>query len=415
MADLPTPILVEIFLKLSAKSVIMSKSACPLIRAVDKSLISRTLYLFDEPEDNAGLDLEDCSCEFGSDRFEKCGRCHISLKLNSKLKIPLRNARLALDKQADFDATNPVKGGTRRKRCDRLYLKPRDHRCSIVNSCNGLLCLSDPLSNEPVAICNPITGEFVFLPKPRRCENDDTFIDCELGFSPKNNQYKVVRIFSRWRLSDPHFGLKLYHSTVAEVHTLGTNSWRRIGNAPHSKYKLAFPTYRNGFLHWFCVSYKIPSCIISFDLDNEQFQPVPPPCFLEGGLMSYVSLGVLRGCLCVCAATSSFYPFDLWIMQEYGVGESWTNVVSIASGDEMRAYAIAHIPSFALLKDILMGTNVEVLNINSRCGKLKLPGETKAVLLEGKQEGDSSDSDSLYRKRELWYDYWWTKCSDINY
>ncbi|PON69439.1 F-box domain containing protein [Parasponia andersonii] len=379
MADLPTPILVEIFLKLSAKSVIMSKSACklwynlisdpgfanlhlaqakacPLIGAVDKNLISRTLYLFDEPEDNAGLDLEDCLCEFGSDHFEKCGRCHINLKLNSKLKIPLRNAGLALDKQADFDATNPS---------------------------NGLLCLSDPLSNEPVAICNPIKGEFVSLPKPRRCENDDTFIDCGLGFSPKNNQYKV-------------------------------------------------------------------------------FQPVPPPCFLEGGLMSYVSLGVLRGCLCVCAATSSFYPCDLWIMQEYGVGESWTNVVSIASGDERWAYgfyqpisflndgtlqmfhypsnsliyyhlkslkfnylklhglkseyeAIAHVPSSALFKDILMGTNVEVLNINSRCGKLELPGETKGLLLEGKQEGDSSDSNSLYRKRELWYDYRWTKCSDINY
>ena len=45
-----------------------------------------------------------------------------------------------------------------------------------------------------------------------------------------------------------------------------------------------------------------------------------------------MSLGVLRGCLCVRVATYTFYPFDLWIMQEYGVKEACTELVSIAEG-----------------------------------------------------------------------------------
>lgn len=86
--------------------------------------------------------------------------------------------------------------GTKRRRC--LNLKPKDHKYKIVNSCNGLLCLSEPSRNEPVAVCNPLTGEFINLPKST-CDDEDvkSATDCGLGFSPKSNQYKVIRVFER--------------------------------------------------------------------------------------------------------------------------------------------------------------------------------------------------------------------------
>ena len=431
--NLPTAVVVEILLKLSAKSVVACKSVCKawhglisdpqfaelhfaqakpcaLVRTEEKTRISRALYVVD-PEDVRGFDFGECSCEEATSEWDVYCNCYKSMKLGSKLKIPLRNAQFALGEKDGANVSLQAENGASRKRCTKLNLKPRDHKCNVVNSCNGLLCLSEPLRNNPVAICNPITGEFVNLPKAFHSANYDSFVDCGLGFSTGTNQYKVVRIITRFWVRFEG-GLNNYHSTVAEVHTLGTSSWRRIGDGPYSRRKLGFPTFLNGFLHWLCIDKGGPECIVSFNLDNEQFQSVPPPPCLARGIWRNTSLGVLRGCLCVCLATSESDPFDLWVMEEYGDGKSWTPLVSIARHDhkwtlgvyqpidlkdeELLLFhcsnnaliyyhlrstkfkflkvrglksvyeAITHTPRFTPLTDILKGCNVEVQNTNSR-------------------------------------------------
>ncbi|CAL9013805.1 unnamed protein product [Prunus brigantina] len=76
----------------------------------------------------------------------------------AKYKIPLRNAEEVLNTHNDANR----KSGTKKKLCIKVC--PAGHKYEVVNSCNGLLCLSKPFINDPV-VCNPITGEFIHLPE----------------------------------------------------------------------------------------------------------------------------------------------------------------------------------------------------------------------------------------------------------
>ncbi|CAK7330041.1 unnamed protein product [Dovyalis caffra] len=96
-------------------------------------------------------------------------------------------------------------------------------------------------------------------------------IDCGFGFSPVTSQYKVVRIFSQYK-SDVVRGEEWYDGRLAGIRTLGTGSWRSIGSAPFSVFKLAFPTYLKGALQWLCLDFKSSEFIVSFDMDKEHFQ-----------------------------------------------------------------------------------------------------------------------------------------------
>ncbi|KAK9285714.1 hypothetical protein L1049_024913 [Liquidambar formosana] len=189
----------------------------------------------------------------------------------------------------------------------------------------------------------------------------------------------------------------------------------------------SFPAFLNGTLHWFCKDDERADFIVSFDFGDERFRPIPPPppyclkcpfgpipfipsssrCFYAN--KSKTGIGVLKGSLCLCDA-SSYDVTDIWVMKDYGVKESWFKEFKIdtshldrwpkglcqpidvlKSGDllmyhannalvsyngvefkyfkiceiESKFLAVAHIPSFVSLKD-MMGDKVEVLNVSSR-------------------------------------------------
>ncbi|XP_059649623.1 uncharacterized protein LOC132295384 [Cornus florida] len=54
--------------------------------------------------------------------------------------------------------------------------------------------------------------------------------------------------------------------------------------------------------------------------------------------------------------------------------------------------AIAYIPSFISLKDAIVGDDAKVLNINSRCAKFKMPGETRTLSLVEEYKDKPLDS-----------------------
>ncbi|PON96493.1 F-box domain containing protein [Trema orientale] len=477
--DLPNRILFKILFNLPTKSIVFCKSVCKkwrilisspqfaelhlaqakpqlLLRALDSIRVSRTLFLV-EPDcaDGRGFDLDQyCSCP----REQNSGRyCH--MELNAKLKIPLRNAEPVLENQDD--------PGPNRRRC--LNLKPKDHKYKIVNSCNGLLCLSGPSRNDPVAVCNPVTGEFINLPQSTADDEDvKSWVDCGLGFSPKSNQYKVIRVFDRntWfeRPVDHYDDSFNFTNKFAEVHTLGTDSWRSVVHAPNSNYKLGFPTYLKGALYWLYLNNRRPNYIVSFKFDNEQFVPVSLPCECER-TSTNVSMGVLRGDLCVCDASdftikiwalknySTDFSIRIWTLENYNtVRKSWTKLLTVDTevyglyqpinyfkngallmfrnytkglvyypdglpdkylglrGLKSRYEAIVHIPSFISLKDIVVGNDVEILNVNSRCGNLKLAGETKSLNLEAQhEEMGYIDCSSYEIEDDYWNKYLWRK------
>ncbi|XP_062105812.1 F-box protein At3g07870-like [Humulus lupulus] len=464
ISDLPSRILVGIFLTLPTKSIVFCKSVCKkwntlisnphfsklhfaqakpqfLLRTRDSTRSSRTLFLVDIEENGTGFNREN----------ESHTPNKPSIILNTKLKIPLRNAEVLLNNNNNDEGPNNK--GNR-----RLKLKPKDHNYNIVNSCKGLLCLSEHSRNDPVAVANPVTGEFVKL--PRTCNDLDckTFVDCGLGFSPKSKKFKVVRIFSGYTAVTERVVRQSYGKTVAEVHTLGTDSWRSVtGAVPYSFKKLAFPTYINGALYAFCINNKESDCIVSFLFDNEQFEPVPlPPQWKWRPKRRNVSMGVLGvDQLCVCD-TSDVETTKIWVMKDDGVSKSWTQFFTIYTdwpcglcqplnhfkngallmfsnclqeliysdqkhfrdkylgihGLKSRYEAIVHTPSFVSLKDIVVGPRgtVDILNINSRCGKLKLQGETKThYLVEQHKEMGPLNCSSNEVEVKYWTKHFWSK------
>lgn len=91
----------------------------------------------------------------------------------------------------------------------------------MVNSCNGLLCLSGESRDDPLYVCNPILGEFITIPpndKGRYRAPLDGF-----GFSLKTNQYKVLQSF--YPMVNPE--CRSIDYLEVEIYTIGTGVWRR--------------------------------------------------------------------------------------------------------------------------------------------------------------------------------------------
>ncbi|KAK3014724.1 hypothetical protein RJ639_008394 [Escallonia herrerae] len=395
------------------------KYAWPLIRTNDPKRISRTLYLV-EPEYESEFDVGQCTCESGDN--ESSG--HVHMKLDTKFKIPMRDRKMVL-----YDKLNP-KPGARTRRF--VGLKPKDHKFNVANSCNGLVCLCEPKQNNPFLICNPLTGEFVNLPEAPMPRRTRTLIVAGIGHCGITDKYKVIRIFSETGLDE-----------YAQVHTLGTRSWRSVEGAPYCLdiWKLKFPTYLNGALHWFRVYHQRKEEIVSFDIKAEKFHSIPsrPNGYsMVGNWKNMISMGVLDGCLFICDSSESG-SFGLWVMKDYGIAESWINVLQAMPridrwpcglyqpikymengallifqsanyllyydqtksgfkylklhGFQTKFEALSHIPSFVSLKDYGIGDDTTVLNVKSRCGRLERKEEVDdLILVEENQATGSSDS-----------------------
>jgi F-box interacting protein len=307
-----------------------------------------------------------------------------------------------------------------------IDFKPYYDKFGVVNSCNGLLCLCCPFEGNPLVICNPVTGEFMRLPKatntPNRLHNLDP-VGFGFGFHPKTNEYKVIQI---WKKFVRHANTLVLERVIFDINTLGTLSWRNVEVDPDqvSNSSLEYPTCLNGVIHWIRFDDESQDrSILCFCLDSERLQsfPSPPLVFQNHRRISRnkrIGMGESRGLLSICDA-SYFNDVTMWVMKEYGIGESWTRVYSIdtsisflgtphrdyglcwplkriADGGSMLLYhscdcliycepekygfkvfqihgsdsdfveIFSHTPSIISLKDAVKGDNIEVLNIYSR-------------------------------------------------
>nr|GLL37581.1 F-box protein At3g07870-like [Ipomoea trifida]GMD40759.1 F-box protein At3g07870-like [Ipomoea batatas] len=200
---------------------------------------------------------------------------------------------------------------------------------TFVGSCNGLLCLYSSLPKPFYYVCNPILGESVVLPPPTPLVPDSTYYLSGFGFCPKTKQYKVVRFLCS--VSVNHVTNSVSKEMAAEIYTLGSDSWRRIGKAPCPKRGGSFDPFVNGSLHWIIETTKTSEQICSFDLNTEQFRTLPSPLHFDANYIkkvSWINIGTLGGHLCLC------YIYDdacleVWVMKDYGVKESWSREFSI--------------------------------------------------------------------------------------
>jgi F-box interacting protein len=265
-------------------------------------------------------------------------------------------------------------------------------------------------------ICNPVTGEFIRLPKatntPNRLRKLEP-VGFGFGFQPKTNEYMVIQI---WEKFFTRTYPRVLERMIFEIHTLGTPSWRNVEVDPQlSNSRLKYPTCLNGVIHWIRFEGRTNNkSILCFCLESEKLQSFPSP---PDVLRKRISMGESRGLLYICD-TYSFHDVTMWVMKEYGIGESWTKVYNIDTSisslgrpdmhwglcwplnhfedgasmllyhscncliyyepekygfkvfrihgtDSQQVQIIPHTPSLISLKDVVKGDNIEVLNIYS--------------------------------------------------
>ncbi|GJW79372.1 F-box associated domain containing protein [Tanacetum coccineum] len=184
-----------------------------------------------------------------------------------------------------------------------LNLTPtfRNSKVRQVGSVDGLLCLWQYLNNnDNTYICNPITREYMILPRQKYYKKGPADVVYGFGVGQLTKAYKVIRVFQGDKPPKPASSRP--RLLEAEVYTLGTSECRHLGHDS-------------------------PEKLCAFDIDNETFQLFPSPPCEETDPIRLQSLGVLNGFLSQC--DTSDWEFTIWVMKEYGVKRSWHKEVVI--------------------------------------------------------------------------------------
>ncbi|CAB4262854.1 unnamed protein product [Prunus armeniaca] len=181
-----------------------------------------------------------------------------------------------------------------------------------------------------------------------------TLLNCSNG----TNEYKL---------------LQMTNGTEAEIYTIGTGVWRSVGNAPGDIDQLPFNPFLHGALHWVSYSSTVPDFIHSFHFEREQFRPLPVPSLLGNRFSDCYILEVVGGCLCLSVFDDDYSKFDMWVMKEYGVQESWTKVLVFGNLYECPEERICHV-----YEPIMFLRNGEILLLFNNCAVVCYNQETKS-------------------------------------
>ncbi|XP_057526258.1 F-box protein At3g07870-like [Amaranthus tricolor] len=230
-------------------------------------------------------------------------------------------------------------------------LLPSNFRFQLGNGCNGLVCLREIRTREPCLIWNPVLGQFVILPKPTSTTIDK--VVAGFGFCGRTNRYKVLRVFRS--TIDPPWKKR------AEIYVLGVGTkWREIGDVPFPIPSRIPGFFTNNSLHWILEYSNITNgngdnyddinnetlygignstksyseLICGFDFVEENFKTIPsPPIFTleQKDKYHWSNLGIIGNCLSISAIDAKVFRPDVqvWVMEEYGVPESWAMRLSI--------------------------------------------------------------------------------------
>ncbi|GKU99611.1 hypothetical protein SLEP1_g12431 [Rubroshorea leprosula] len=186
-------------------------------------------------------------------------------------------------------------------------------------SCNGLVCILNGNLKRPVhfILWNPVIRKSVILP-------ERSFFGLEsvgLGYDSRTNDYKILAVSN-----------VLYDEGVlqVEVYSLRHDSWRRLADA-QAFYRLTTQramTFLNGNLH-FAAFRSGRDLILGFDMGEEVFREIMLP-----DRMSLRNFGVwaCQDLLSVMLLGAND-DLHIWVMKEYGIVQSWTQLSTVNLGD----------------------------------------------------------------------------------
>ncbi|KAL1340594.1 hypothetical protein HN51_026950 [Arachis hypogaea] len=191
----------------------------------------------------------------------------------------------------------------------------------VIGSCNGLLCLVDEADHPNTVkaiLWNPCTGS-TSEPTP---EIGGFFVVCGFGYDRVSDRYKLFGI-----LTD----LESYKRRSVIYTFTPNSSWRTIQDVDLNLLGHIDVNNRDGefvnssnsnTLNWVGRN----GVVLSLDLGNETYSYFSlPERDLKDNLRVSVELSVLRNRLAVCFEHKRS-DWAVWVMEEYGVTESWTRL-----------------------------------------------------------------------------------------
>lgn len=274
---------------------------------------------------------------------------------------------------------------------------------NVIGICYGLVCLLDYHQkglSKSVIVWNPSLESCVRIMFKFTAANFESVHG--FGFDPKSVDYKVVRIVVR-----DHFiiGVRDAPRPVVQVFALKVGSWRNVTTGDTSLCRITVKTpqaYVNGTLHW--VGYDTEShhvaqgiqrrlVLLAFDLREEVFKELNVPDELKTDELAYgreqkLFIGALDQKLALMHYYTQWYnspSYDgccIWMMKEYGLGESWTKQFKI----DLRL-GLGKMAGLRRNGEMLLVTryNEELVSfntVNRKMQKLGIYGETWSFFLD---------------------------------
>nr|XP_043619605.1 F-box/kelch-repeat protein At3g06240-like [Erigeron canadensis] len=213
------------------------------------------------------------------------------------------------------------------------------HRSCVLGAVNGLICIYTAVHGDGVIhVWNPSLSAIMMstpLKPPMECPKL-----CRFGYDPKTDDYKVVGLsYHGW----------LMH--IVWVYSLRKNSWKSFyEKLPVNQIDFDISTLNevcvndhDGHVHWLYSyvgdqRYRFLG-IMAFDLGAETFSQISLPDSVSKlgdeprSLYNErfdIALGSWAGKLCVTSRTRHG-EFEMWVMNEYGVAESWVKHHNLSS------------------------------------------------------------------------------------
>ncbi|KEH32741.1 F-box/kelch-repeat protein At3g06240 [Medicago truncatula] len=338
--DIPIHILFDIMLKLPAVSLIRCSSVCYKFKSIIFDPSFQQSYLIKAPlsfvvlSDN--LRLTSIDSQFHTLNPNISNHSSSCIAIQPSLDSKPCNPTSSTTSTASTAATPTIhhhhhhhhhQQQSRNNRTNRFVTFHIHRHVDLINSSNGLLCLRASNCRTPSRslyyICNPLLGEALTVPLAPSPADQNLYFSA-FGFDPKKKHFKILQLVFK---SDQMVA-ELYQSDS------GSRTWSLIPDAPSTRPMVnsSFDPSLNGALHWLTED----ASICSFDLNNNKFKSVPPPSHFDDeyvSRISTISVGVLKGCLCLCYVIEGA-RLETWVMSKYGEKESWSKAFSI----EIKSY-----------------------------------------------------------------------------
>ncbi|XP_050374624.1 F-box/kelch-repeat protein At3g23880-like [Argentina anserina] len=232
-----------------------------------------------------------------------------SMNLNRHRLLCARNPKLLLS--IDYEALSKEGGAAIKQVSSPDVAEPNSSNISILGSCCGLVLLEVDEQDDIYVLWNPSTRETMVFPRPAPPKNKPLLSLHGVGYDPSAGDYKVV------------YGYSDRPKTVTEVFAVKTHTWRTYMDL-ESVDVSGQGCYLNGAIHWIKLGF-MSSTIVSFNLKENTFERT---LSLPDNVPSSVGIGVTKNRLFIYSGTD-ISSLRIWVMNEFGVRESWTRVLRI--------------------------------------------------------------------------------------